>query len=250
MTESEVIRLIKRTVRSELAQTFLGSTSDTNDSYVCSLSRFSTDSVQGNIRLIRPSGFTSRPFPGTTTVIHPINGDPSHLLSLGDFDEGNRPSIGEGESAMYGSSGQLAYTDGTDYIIGDYNETTGVIIPNSRAQFHFDGSFELGILKSISSNAAGEVFLGSTSADNPLVLGDILQTFCDQIITILNTALNAIGTGPIGITTTPGNPAPTAPGVTTAMTSAVSQLTSLKAQYVDSPTTNFLSITTFTERGV
>ena len=250
MNEAEIIRLIKKTVRLELAQTLLGSITETDDEYTTSMTRFATDSEIEDLRLIRPYGFASRPNSGVTTVVHPVNGDPSHLLSLGDFDEGNRPSILEGESAVYGSSGQVIYTEGTDIFLGDYIPVTGTFVPNHRAAFHEDGSYELGILESVSSNAAGEVFIGSPEAANPLVLGDILKNFCDQLITILTTALAAIEAGPLVITTTPGNPAPTSPQIIAAMATAITQINTLQSTLVDNPATNFISLTNFTERGV
>lgn len=248
MTEAELIKLIKRTVRLELAQITLGSVVDTDDSSTMSAQRFATDSQLDDLRMIRPYGFASRPPEDTATVIVPINGDPSHLIAVGDYDE-NRPDVDSGEAALYSSNGQTIWTADTDVFIGDYLSETGEFLTIRRAAFHNDGSYELGFESTVSSNADGEVFIGSPSASNPLVLGDILQTFCDQIITILTTALTAVQTGPIAITTTPGNPAPTSPVVIAALTTAVSNLATLKATYVTNPASNFISMTNFTERG-
>ena len=248
MTEAEIVQLIKRTVRLELAQTMGGKTTHTNDAYLCSIQRFALDAVTDNVRIIRPYGFVSRPLAGTPTIVHPINGDPSHLLALNDFDEGNRPAIDDGESAFYGSSGQVIFTKGTDIFIGDYNKSTGVLLPLYRAAFHEDGSYEIGQLKTVSSNASGEVFIGSPSASNPLVLGDILQSFCDQLLTILTNALQSIEAGPIAISSIPGSPAPTSPKVIADMQTAVNAIASLKSTLVDNAATNFISQQNFTER--
>lgn len=249
MNESEIIRLIKRTVRSELAQTLGGYITDTDDAYLCSLKRFDADAEVDDIRIIRPYGFASRAPEKTPTVVHPINGDPSHLLSLGDFDTGNRPSIEDSESALYGSSGQVAYTSGSDFFIGDYVPATGTFLPTHRAAFHENGSFELGILKPISANAAGEVFLGGTSASSPAVLGDILSSMLGSIISQLTTALNAIGAGPIVLVTgAPGSPSPTSPTVTAALTAVVTQLAAIQVQYLTNPLTNIESSIVFVER--
>lgn len=248
MTEPEVLRLIKQHIRTELCQTLGGSISQTDDQYTCSLTRFLTDSPINGARLIRPYGFTSRPKPTVPTVVHPINGDSTHLISLGDFDIDNRPNINDGEAALYGSSGQAVYTNGTDVAIGDYQSTNGNFLPMPRAAFHEDGSYEIGTLKTVSSNVAGEVFIGSPTASSPLVLGDVLATFLDQIIAVLSTALSAIQAGPIAISTNVGDPAPTAPGVVAALSSAVSSLAALQATYVDSPSTNFNSNSNFTQK--
>lgn len=109
MNESEIIRLIKQTVRLELAQTLLGLTTKTQDSYRASVQRFATDTEINNLRVIRPYGMASRAPAGTGTVVHPVNGDPSHLLSLGDFDSTGRPSLNNGESALYDAYGHIVY---------------------------------------------------------------------------------------------------------------------------------------------
>jgi len=249
MTESDIMRLIKRMVRQELAQTLGGFITDTDDQYLCSLKRFDDDAEVQNIRLIRPYGFASRPFEDTPTIVHPVNGDPSHLLSLGDFDSGNRPGIDAGESAQYGSTGQVAYTSGTDYIIGDYVQETGTFLPFNRAIFHEDGSYAFGFESSISANAAGEVFLGSPSASSPAVLGDALTSFLSSVLSQLTTALNTIATGPIVLVTgSPGGPSPTSPAVTAALEAAVAQLEVLETEYLNNPATGIESSIVFVER--
>ena len=145
----------------------------------------------------------------------------------------------------------MIYTQGTDILISDYSPSTGAILPVGRASFHEDGAYELGTLKSVSSNALGEVFIGSPQANSPMVLGDILAQFCDQLITALSSALTAIQSGPIatiGPTVNPGDPATTAPGVASAMASALSALTELQATFVDSSSTNFNSNSNFTQK--
>lgn len=206
MTESEILKLIRQTIRQELAQTLMGNITSTDDAYFTSVKRFDTDSEINDLRLIRPYGFASRPPSDTPTVAHPINGDPSHIVSLGDFDDTDRPLISSGDSAMYNELGKM------------------VAITNVKIR------------------------IGSLVASNPLVLGDILQTFCDNLITILTTVLTAIETGPIAVTTTPGNPAPTYPALAIAIQTAITNLATLKTTLVDSPLTNFLSQESFTER--
>ena len=97
--------------------------------------------------------------------------------------------------------------------------------------------------------AGGKILIGSKAAASPLVLGDILQAFCDQLISIVSGIVSDISTGPVAITTTPGNPAPTYPALVTALEARTAALTSAKSQYVDTASSNFLSKDNFTERG-
>ena len=90
MTEPEILKLIKTQVRSELCQTLGGTIINTDDQYTCSLRRFAGDSPLNSVRMIRPYGLASRPSTATPTVVHPINGDPTHLIALGEYDA-NRP---------------------------------------------------------------------------------------------------------------------------------------------------------------
>lgn len=91
--------------------------------------------------------------------------------------------------------------------------------------------------------------IGSLTSASPLVLGDILKTFTDGFIDAVVSALTDIVTGPVAVTTTPGNPAPTHPTLIAALNTVITNLNTLKSQYVDTASTNFLSQKNFTERG-
>lgn len=95
----------------------------------------------------------------------------------------------------------------------------------------------------------GKILIGSNAAASPMVLGDILQNFCDQLISIIDGALTDIKTGPVAVTTTPGNPAPTHPTLIAALTARKTALATAKSNFVDTAATNFLSKNNFTERG-
>lgn len=76
--------------------------------------------------------------------------------------------------------------------------------------------------------------LGSSSADNPVVLGTELLELLEQILDLLIA-------GQTVLTTTPGNPTAPNPAV-------AAQLTELKAKYLTTDTTNIVSQTVYTTR--
>jgi len=109
------------------------------------------------------------------------------------------------------------------------------------------------------------VYIGRGTILNPsepLVLGNVLKAqqgaLYDKIsdlIDKLSGILDTIISGPVAITTTPGNPAPTYPALATSLTAQKALLTTLKAQvvadkaqYVTVPLTNIVSAVAFTER--
>ena len=183
MTESEIIKLIKNTVRTELAQTLLGFITETNDAYTTSIRRFSTDSEIGNLRIIRPYGMASRAPAGTGTVVHPVNGDPSHLLSLGDYDSITRPNCNSGESALYDAYGHIVYlsqskmqfgseSSANPMILGDIVQTLFENILDAIANHNHIGN--LGFSTSPPINAATFESLKSS----PVADGTILSGKC------------------------------------------------------------------------
>lgn len=97
--------------------------------------------------------------------------------------------------------------------------------------------------------SGGKILIGSKAASSPMVLGDVLQNFCDQLIGIISGAIGDIKTGPVAVTTTPGNPAPTHPALIAKLALRLSDLMSAQSEFVDTSSTNFLSKDNFTERG-
>lgn len=103
---------------------------------------------------------------------------------------------------------------------------------------------------------------GLINPTEPLVLGNVLKTqqgaLYDKIsdlIDKLSAILDTIITGPVAITTTPGNPSPTYPTLAASLTAQKALLTALKATvvadkalYVTAPLTNVVSAVAFTER--
>lgn len=86
--------------------------------------------------------------------------------------------------------------------------------------------------------ADGTVRVGKqgSSQTEPMVLGSVLVSFLDGIISTLKTV-------PAGLTTTPGNPVTVSPAL-------IAALDILKGTYIDTPSTNIVSQVAFTERGV
>lgn len=108
MTETEIITLIKKTVRKELAQIMMCQITSTQDSNRASMQRFAAEAPSSNLRLIMPYGVASRPPNSMEAMIAPINSDPTHLNIIGQFDA-NRPTMNEGEVCLYGPQGQVVY---------------------------------------------------------------------------------------------------------------------------------------------
>jgi phage gp45-like len=108
MEEYEIIELIRNVIRQELAPILMGKIVSTESTTRATAQRFSGENQIGNMRLLFPYGFVSRPPAATECVVMPIASDPSHLNVLSQFDS-NRPSIAVGESCLYGPDGQVVY---------------------------------------------------------------------------------------------------------------------------------------------
>lgn len=93
-------------------------------------------------------------------------------------------------------------------------------------------------------------FIGSKDAANPLVLGDVLKTYLNEIYTALQELYNAVILGTTALTSTPGNPTFPNPGVAANLSADLLTLTMKKLQYSDTALTNFLSAVNNTERGL
>lgn len=117
MNESEIIALIKRILRKEIAQILMGTITSTNDSQRGSMQRFATEGQIGGLRMIQPYGFACRPPAGTPALISPVASDPTHLNIVGQFDL-NRPTLNDGEAIIYNEFGQMIYMENGKIRIG------------------------------------------------------------------------------------------------------------------------------------
>lgn len=240
----EFLRMIKQMIRKEIAQMMLGNVTGTDDSYVGSQQRFATDSEIDNLRVCSPFGFVSRPPAGTPCVVAPINGDPSHLVILNQFDTETRPTIEDTESAMYGPAGQLLYLDAAgDIIFTSYSTADGTIQGSFQGKItqsgnitfqNTDGGFvqvQSGGAASI-GNSSGSVAVasggmvavdGGGGASHGVALGDVAEmrvASLEMAVEILTTALASAAGSPVppGITPFIAVPTPIASETVTVST--------------------------------
>lgn len=208
MTESEIIKLVKQIIKTQIPHPMMCSIVSTQDSQRASMQRFSTEGPSQGLRMIQPYGFVSRPPSGMDALVEPVNSDPTHLNIVGQFDK-NRPAINSSEAALYGPGGQLVYLNAAGHVL-------------------------IG-----SKTSANPAVLGD-------ILVTALDQILAQIQNILS-ALEAGPIGVLsGIT--PGSPVPTNPAVVTALQLVGTQLTQIQSQFLDTDSTNILSQQVFVER--
>ena len=194
MNESEIIKLVKETVRQQLAPILMASVESNETSNRSTVSRFSSDSKISNLRNIQPYGISSRAPKGTDCLIIPVDGNASHLNMGGHFDK-NKPQVSsDGEAILYGADGQVIYL-----------------------------------------KAGGTIHQGSKTANEPVVLGNVLKacisSIIDDFITPPILGYDSFGL-PIYLD-----------GV------IVTNLTSDKATFVTNPLSNIVGKKNFVERG-
>jgi phage gp45-like len=108
VNESDLIPLIKQTIKQEIAQIMMANVITNTDQNRSTLKRFPSDSPFGNVRNIQPFGLASRAPAGTQCLLIPSAGDVTQLNMVGHFDT-NRPTISDGESILYGADGQVVF---------------------------------------------------------------------------------------------------------------------------------------------
>jgi hypothetical protein len=94
-----------------------------------------------------------------------------------------------------------------------------------------------------------KITLGSKDAAEPLVLGTQVATLLGGMIDQFVALLQDMLPGTLVICTTPGNPSAPSLAFVTNLNTIISQLQSLKSQYISTNSTNILSQETFVERG-
>lgn len=117
MNESDIIRLVRRVIRQELAPILLGSVVSNQDQNRTTIQHFATSSPIPKLRNIQPYGVASRAPPGTACLTIPIDGDPTHLNMVGHFDQ-SRPSMANGETILYDAFGHIVYLSDTKMQFG------------------------------------------------------------------------------------------------------------------------------------
>jgi len=91
--------------------------------------------------------------------------------------------------------------------------------------------------------------LRDSDPTEPLVLGAVLQSFADSLVDRIKSIVDDIKTGPISLSTTPGNATAPFPAFVAKLVAHEVALDLLKSQFVDTASTNFLAQKVFTERG-
>jgi hypothetical protein len=144
MTDQEVIQLIRRTIRQEMAAIMMSTVQSNADQFRTTVQRFATDSSVDNIRSIQPYGFASRATDGTGALLIPLSSDATNMAVAGHLDS-NRPSLSDGETLLYDAYGHVVYL------------------------------------------SEGKMQFGSKASANPMVLGDLLQTFLENFLQLFAT---------------------------------------------------------------
>lgn len=108
MERWEIEKIIRETVKQELAATLMGKIVSTTDKFRASAQRFPTETPIPNQRIISPYGLASRAKAGMECLVGAINNDPTHLGIVGVNDTG-RPTVQDGEVSLYGPDGQQLY---------------------------------------------------------------------------------------------------------------------------------------------
>jgi len=130
MEEYELIPLIRKAVKEELAPILMGKIVSTDSKYRAIAKRFSSENQLENLRILHPYGFASRPKAQTECVVLPIFNDPTHLNVLTQHDS-NRPEIQDGEVCLYGPDGQVIYfKSGGEIHQGSQDASEPVVLGN------------------------------------------------------------------------------------------------------------------------
>lgn len=108
MTESQILKLIKDTVRRELAPILMATLVSNESQNRSTVQRFQTEGAISNLRNIQSYGLASRAPAGTQALTVPVDGNATHLNMVGHFDE-NRPTMNDGETVLYDAYGHVIY---------------------------------------------------------------------------------------------------------------------------------------------
>lgn len=159
MTEQEIIAKVRDVIRQELAQTLLGRVSSTTGDFRSKAKRFQYSDNDFDARLIQQYGLASRPKSGMQSIISPLNADPTHLVVMGQFDDG-RPKIEENEVCLYGPTGKVVYMKEDSTIhMGALTAAQQAVLGNVLSAAITSIINRFLNAESIGESAAGEVFL-------------------------------------------------------------------------------------------
>lgn len=123
------------------------------------------------------------------------------------------------------------------------------LIPSKMADGHSVNQALTGKKNYVASDTAILLGLPDSDPTEPLVLGNVALAALTNIIQRIDDALDAIASGPVAVSSAPGQPAPTHPALASALQGIRSALAGDKSTYVTAPSTNIVSQLSFTERG-
>lgn len=127
MTEDEIIRIVLRVVRQEMAPVLMALVNSNESELFSTLQRFATDSPLPNVRSIQPFGLSSKAPKGTPGLILPINGDPTNLTMVGHHDK-TKPTVNNGETCLYDQFGHLVYLSATKMQFGSKASAENMVL--------------------------------------------------------------------------------------------------------------------------
>lgn len=137
MTESEIIKLVKETIKQTLAPILMGTIVSNEDVNRSTVKHFANSGPIPKARNIQPFGVASRAPAGTQGLIVPIAGDITHLNLVGHFDDG-RPAVENGELCLYNQFGQQIYLESGKIHIGKKTTSNPAPVGNELKSFLLD----------------------------------------------------------------------------------------------------------------
>lgn len=256
MEAYEIDPLIRRIIREEIAHAGMGRIVETTGAYRASLKRFLNDPPHQNMRLIQPYGLASRPLPTMEAMILPVGGDPTHINVVGQNDT-QRPATDPGEVCLYSQYGQKVYLQKNgklliDAVTGIDETTAGKHTITATAGIEHSATGKAKLTGTAGVEISGlTVKVGSSGANEPEVLGNVLLSAMDALYTLVGSVISAISTGPVGVIGVPAplEPVPTNPALTGLLAVQQALLETQRTLYLTSPLTNIASLKCFTERG-
>ena len=178
MNDSEIRKLIREEIKQAITPILMGFVSSSKNVNRVLVRRMANEGPM-DVRNIQPYGFSSNPPPETQAILVPLNGDPTNMNSLGNYDTA-RPKAEVGESIIYNNfTEKLSLLDGV--IKAEAAEEINMI--------------------------SERINLGSESATQPLLLGDIVQQLFSDILDLIVAHTHEY--------VIPLVPAPAQPGITT-----------------------------------
>lgn len=137
MDERSMKTFIRDLIRRELAPIMMAFTTRSETNLRSRVQRNSSEGAIKDLRTILPYGLSSRATLGIEGLIVPINGDPTHLVLAGHFDQ-TRPEVAEGETALYNQFGQAVYLENGKVHVGKKTSANPAVLGDELKAFLTD----------------------------------------------------------------------------------------------------------------